>query len=99
MNKVLCLKSIEQLKAIFEKYEEISEGKKIEEDIESEMSSDVKDGYLALGKYYREIHWWFISLRIRDTVYKEIFTLILFSPFDLRANSKLGQLKSVQRII
>ena len=56
MNKVLCLKSIEQLKAIFEKYEEISEGKKIEEDIESEMSSDVKDGYLALGKYYREMH-------------------------------------------
>ncbi|KAK3091422.1 hypothetical protein FSP39_019774 [Pinctada imbricata] len=52
LNRILCLRSFEQLRAIFEKYQEIA-GKEIEEDIESEMSGSMKDGFLALVEVAR----------------------------------------------
>ncbi|XP_045159545.1 annexin A13-like isoform X1 [Mercenaria mercenaria] len=53
-NSVLCLSSYRQLKKVFEKYQEKREGKSIEEDIDSEMGSDLKDGYLAIVKVTKD---------------------------------------------
>lgn len=51
-NSVLCLSSYPQLKAVFRKYKEKREGRTIEEDIESEMSSNLKEGFLSIGKTF-----------------------------------------------
>lgn len=39
------------MRSVFDAYKEISEGKEIEETIESEFSGSMRDAYLALGTY------------------------------------------------
>lgn len=47
-NRVLCLCSPKQLKCVLRKYKDKREGVSLEEDIDSEMSSDLKEGYQAI---------------------------------------------------
>jgi len=49
-NSILCLNSYDQLKMVFHKYKELRDGTTIETDIDSEMGSDLKDGYLSIGR-------------------------------------------------
>ena len=49
INAILCIKSYDQLRSIFYKYEELK-GNPLEEDIASETSGTLKDGFLAIGK-------------------------------------------------
>ncbi len=44
-------RSCAHMRAVFEAYKDISEGKEIEETIESEFSGSMQDAYLALGIY------------------------------------------------
>ncbi|KAL4236488.1 hypothetical protein ACF0H5_004874 [Mactra antiquata] len=57
-NSVLCLKSEKQLKKVLEKYQELRETD-LEDDIASEMSSDLKDGYLAVVKMVKNKYKYF----------------------------------------
>lgn len=49
INAILCIKSYDQLRSIFYKYEELK-GNPLEDDIASETSGTLKDGFLAIGK-------------------------------------------------
>lgn len=46
---MLCSRSYPQLRATFDKYKAVAK-KDISESIESEMSGDLKEGFLAIGK-------------------------------------------------
>lgn len=52
INAVLCIKSYDQLRAIFHKYDELK-GNPLEEDIASETSGSLKDGFLAIVEVAR----------------------------------------------
>lgn len=47
INSILCVRSYDHLNAVFDKYEELA-GTSIEDAIESECSSDLKDGFLSI---------------------------------------------------
>jgi len=47
-NRILCTLSNAQLQLVFEEYQNISGGKTIEQAIKSEMSGDLRDGFLAI---------------------------------------------------
>jgi len=47
-NAVLCARSYAQLRATFDKYKAVSK-KDIEQSIQSEMSGDLKEGFLTIG--------------------------------------------------
>ena len=48
-NSILAVQSYEQLRVVFEEYQKVSKHT-IEQAISSEMSGDLKDGMLAIGK-------------------------------------------------
>lgn len=48
-NRIMVMRSPAHLKALFQEYTTVSQGKEIEESIEGEFSSDIKDAYLAIG--------------------------------------------------
>lgn len=48
INSILCVRSYDHLRAVFDKYEELSEGTSIEDAIKSETSSDLQDGFLSI---------------------------------------------------
>lgn len=50
-NRVLCLRSYDQLMAVFGEYQSIT-GRDIEESIESELSGDLKRGMMAVGMFF-----------------------------------------------
>nr|XP_022316637.1 annexin A7-like [Crassostrea virginica] len=52
INAILCIKSYDQLRSIFYKYEELK-GNPLEEDIASETSGTLKDGFLAIVEVAR----------------------------------------------
>jgi hypothetical protein len=49
-NKVLCLRSYDHLKKVIKRYEEKRDGASLDEDIDSEMSSDVQEAFHAISK-------------------------------------------------
>ena len=49
-NAVLGVSSFDHLRLVFKKYQELREGNTIEDDIKSEMSGTLQEGYLAIGK-------------------------------------------------
>lgn len=57
-NAVLCLRSPQQLRAVFRKYQEMT-GHELEDDIDSEMSSDVKEGLKAIIKMNKNRYGYF----------------------------------------
>lgn len=61
INAILCIKSYDQLRSIFYKYEELK-GNPLEEDIASETSGTLKDGFLAIGKTCWESEFSFIHM-------------------------------------
>ena len=57
INSIMCLRGRSQLLKTFEKYCEISEGKLIEDTIDSECSGSLKDGYKSLSMYKYRTLW------------------------------------------
>lgn len=53
-NKVLCLRSYDHLKKVIKRYEEKRDGTSLDEDIDSEMSSDVQEAFHAIIKVTRD---------------------------------------------
>lgn len=49
INSILCVRSFDHLRAVFDKYEELSEGTSLEDAIKSETSSDLQDGFLSIS--------------------------------------------------
>ncbi|XP_021961654.1 annexin A13 [Folsomia candida] len=52
---VFNTRSYPHMRSVFDAYKEISEGKEIEETIESEFSGSMRDAYLALVKIFRSV--------------------------------------------
>lgn len=65
MNAILCRTSPAQLCKTIEKYEELTEGKTMEESIRSECSDDLQDGYLAIVESARSMPRYF-ARRLND---------------------------------
>ncbi|ELU05270.1 hypothetical protein CAPTEDRAFT_225672 [Capitella teleta] len=57
-NRVLCLRSYDQLMAVFGEYQSIT-GRDIEESIESELSGDLKRGMMAVATSVRSVAGYF----------------------------------------
>lgn len=50
-NAVLSLSSFDHLRLVFKEYQKLRDGASIEDDIKSEMSGTLQEGYLAIGTH------------------------------------------------